>query len=146
MKLTIVAAVAIYTICMFFALELDATEMPMEDIPFVVEENKNEAWFVDHTCNGDTEVRLENRSRIDCKEKHYAIEYDWAYKWAECIGQALEYGRMTGLRSACALIIKQPTDMFYVEKMSMVISHYGLPITVFTIDAKFAAREEWKIR
>lgn len=135
MKVTIMTVTAAYIASLFFALGLDAAEM-----------KKDEDFHVRATCKGDVEHIFENRSRADCIEGLYAIEYDWSYKWAECIGQSLEYGRMSGLRASCALIIRSPADMNYVDKISMVIHHYGLPITIFLIDSKTLTRTEWVIK
>ena len=41
------------------------------------------------------------------KKKH-AIEFDFAEKWAESIGQALHYSFMTGKRAKVVLILENP--------------------------------------
>jgi len=46
--------------------------------------------------SGEIEVRLSDRTRIDCLTAQYAIEFDFASKWAEAIGQSLHYASQTG--------------------------------------------------
>lgn len=99
-----------------------------------VQAKKTEAYYVDTYCTGEREVVMPNKSRADCIQDNLAIEYDWSYKWAECIGQALEYARLTGLRAGCVLIFKSHHDNRYVEKILGNIRHYGLPIDLFVID------------
>lgn len=73
---------------------------------------KHESDFVSSWCDaagGEQEYRLPDRTRVDCLLDHYAVEFDWSHKWAECIGQAAFYGAMTRRKSACVLI-KYRTD------------------------------------
>jgi len=49
-------------------------------------------YFCTEVVEGETEKYLEDNSgRIDCLTDQYAIEVDFASKWAEAIGQALYY-------------------------------------------------------
>lgn len=41
------------------------------------------------------EYRLSDNTRVDCMTDTLAVEFDLANKWAECIGQALYYGKQT---------------------------------------------------
>ena len=60
-----------------------------------------EEFYVEQTCSGEIEVRLPDRTRVDCLTNEYAIEYDFSNKWAEAIGQALHVARQPMLdRSA----------------------------------------------
>lgn len=54
---------------------------------------------------GKDEVYLEDGSRVDCLTPAEAIEVDYSAKWAEGIGQALLYSRLTGREPAVALIV-----------------------------------------
>ena len=45
-----------------------------------------------------------------------AVEFDFANKWAECIGQALYYGQKTNRTPACVLIIENPTKDFEIRR------------------------------
>ena len=42
-------------------------------------------------CNGIEEYKLPDYTRVDCLTDTHAIEFDFANKWAESIGQALHY-------------------------------------------------------
>ena len=47
----------------------------------------------------------------------YAIEFDFAKKWAESIGQSLYYSKMTGKSPAVVLILTSPNDYHYVKRV-----------------------------
>lgn len=67
--------------------------------------------------NGETEVTLEDGTRADCLTENFAIEFDFATKWAECLGQALHYSDLTGKRPACVLIIEHGKDWKHYKKL-----------------------------
>lgn len=64
------------------------------------------AWCTSH--NGVMEYKLPDKARVDCLTKDYAVEFDFAPKWAECIGQALYYGKKTKRAPVCVLIMENP--------------------------------------
>lgn len=71
-------------------------------------------------CNrfhGQTEVRLDDGTRADCITDKYAVEFDFAGKWAESLGQALHYSDLTGKRPAVVLIIERPNDWKHLRKL-----------------------------
>lgn len=99
------------------------------------DENKvkfKEADYVKAYCKGVVEYRLPDRTRIDCLTEEYAIEFDWAKKWAEGVGQSLYYAKKTGKKPAIAIIVKTPKDDRYIERIKFVDKN----ITVFKIKAK----------
>jgi hypothetical protein len=61
-------------------------------------------YVADH-CQGKVEYRLADSTRVDCLTSTHAIEYDFARKWAEAIGQALHYAAMTGKKPGIVLIV-----------------------------------------
>jgi hypothetical protein len=65
----------------------------------------SEADYVLDHCTGEVEVRLEDKTRVDCLTATHAIEYDFAHKWAEAIGQALHYSAMTGRKPGIVIIV-----------------------------------------
>ena len=89
--------------------------------------------YRDRHCAGIAEYRLPDRSRVDCLTDHHAIEYDFADKWPEAIGQALGYAMMTGQRAGIVLILRSEKDIRHWKKLNAVIRHYGLPIDVWRI-------------
>lgn len=69
---------------------------------------KSESDYRDTWCedqDGQAEVVLEDLTRVDCLTEEFAVEVDWAHKWAESIGQARYYAEMTGREPAVLLIV-----------------------------------------
>ena len=83
-----------------------------------------EADYVNAYCSGKgiTEYQLPDRTRVDCLTDEYAIEFDYAKKWAESIGQSLYYSKMTGKKPAVAIIIKNPEERIYMDRIKKVNS------------------------
>lgn len=73
-------------------------------------------------CEYSTEVRLSDKTRVDCLTPEYAIEFDFANKWAECVGQSLHYAAMTGRLPGCVLIIEKKEQCRYVARLKSAIS------------------------
>lgn len=79
-----------------------------------------EAFYVSQWCRDDfgkQEFVLWDNTRVDCLTKDYAIEFDFAKKWAESIGQSLYYAKMTGKKPAVVLILTDITDYKYVKRV-----------------------------
>lgn len=91
----------------------------------------HEKDYVNKYCTGYKEFVLPDKTRIDCLTDEYAIEYDYAKKWAESIGQALYYSKKTGKKPAVALILEKSTDTKYVKRVREAASN----ITIFEIPA-----------
>ena len=75
--------------------------------------NQVEMYYENEWCTtdfGSKEVILWDMTRVDCMTKDYAIEFDFAKKWAEAIGQSLYYSKLTGKSPAIVLILTSPTD------------------------------------
>ena len=82
--------------------------------------NQVESYYVNQWCTKDfgrKEAILWDMTRVDCLAKDYAIEFDFAKKWAESIGQSLYYSKMTGKAPAVALILTSPLDYRYVKRV-----------------------------
>ena len=71
--------------------------------------------------------------RVDCLTEHYAIEHDFADKWAEGIGQALFYSAMTGKKAGLVLIAESAADCKYVSKALETIEQHKLWLTVWVV-------------
>ena len=96
--------------------------------------NQVEAYYVNQWCTPDfgrKEAVLWDMTRVDCLAKDYAVEFDFAKKWAESIGQALYYSKMTNKKPAVALILTSPTDYRYVKR----VERLGNDIKIFLIKA-----------
>lgn len=79
-----------------------------------------ESYYQTKWCkqnNGISEYVLPDKARIDCLTKDYAIEFDFAQKWAEGIGQSMYYANVTKKKPAIALIIKSEKDFKYVRRI-----------------------------
>jgi len=66
-----------------------------------------EKYYQDIWCkkqNGISEYKLIDNTRVDCLTKTHAVEFDFASKWAEAIGQSLHYSRMTNKQAGIVLI------------------------------------------
>ena len=96
--------------------------------------NQTEAYYVNQWCTSDfgrKEAVLWDLTRVDCLAKDYAIEFDFARKWAEAVGQSLYYSKMTGKKPAIALILTSITDYRYLKR----IERLDNDIKVFLIKA-----------
>jgi hypothetical protein len=105
-------------------------------LPIDLHAKKNEKYYQTIHCNklnGKIEYRLEDGTRIDCLTENKAIEYDWAKKWAECVGQSLYYAAKKEKGPGCALIgTKKELDK-HSSKIKLISDHYNLNIKIFEI-------------
>lgn len=89
-------------------------------------------WCKAH--NGKMEYRLNDKARVDCVTDTLAVEFDFANKWAECVGQALYYGRQTKKQSACVLIMEnEEKDLKYLYRLRRAAYKKGVNMRTFTI-------------
>lgn len=90
---------------------------------------QSEAYYVNQWCTSDfgrREAILWDMTRVDCLAKDYAIEFDFAKKWAEAAGQSLYYSKMTGKKPAIVLILTSLTDYRYVKRLERL--DYGIKL------------------
>lgn len=90
-----------------------------------------EKYYQAEWCNrywGEMEYKLKDKTRVDCLTKNYAVEFDFAPKWAECVGQTLYYSIMTRKNPACVIIIEKPEDFKYFYRIKRVadVFHFSL--------------------
>lgn len=93
--------------------------------PQTMRPNQVESYYVNQWCTPDfgrREAVLWDMTRVDCLTKDYAIEFDFAKKWAESIGQALYYSKMTGKSPAVVLILTSAADYRYVKRIERLDS------------------------
>ena len=78
------------------------------------------------------EHQLWDRTRVDLLNSEYAIEIDFAKKWAEAIGQALYYAEMTGKKPGIILLVKTDlaADAKFVYRCQTVCARYGIKLWV----------------
>jgi len=88
-------------------------------------------------CNsmkGQQEVIMPDGSRCDCIYDEYAIEFDFASKWAESCGQALLYAAHTEKKPGIVLIMEDvENDLKYLKRLELLIKTWNLPIRIWTI-------------
>lgn len=80
--------------------------------------------------SGEMEYVLEDRTRVDCLTDEYAIEVDFAKKWAEGIGQSLHYAHMTGKKPAIGFIMDVEKDERYFKRLNILAEKYQIKIFV----------------
>jgi hypothetical protein len=76
-----------------------------------------ESAYRDAWCKGRTEVTLHDGSSVDCLTENYAVEFDFAPKAYEALGQAMHYGRITGHDPAMVLIIEKDSDWRWYKRI-----------------------------
>jgi hypothetical protein len=96
------------------------------------EKEYQDAWC--KKVQGVTEYRLEDGARVDCLADKYAVEFDFAPKWAEAVGQALYYAEMTGRKPAIVLIEEYEGDEHYMDRLEKVAGRYGIQVWPMTSD------------
>ena len=92
----------------------------------------NEKYYQTILCNelnGVMEYRLSDRTRVDCLTQEYAIEVDFAKKWAESIGQALYYSQMTSKQPAVALIVAD-NEYRFVKRLEKVTDKFLIKVFI----------------
>lgn len=97
-----------------------------------------ERWYQEKWCSsrGQMEVIMPDMSRADCMNATHIVEFDFGKKWAESIGQALNYGAQSGKVPGIVLILERPGDERYLERVKTVRATYGLPLEIWTVDAE----------
>lgn len=98
----------------------------------------NEAAYQEVWCkahNGITEYKNRDYTRVDCLTKDNAVEFDFAKKWAESVGQALHYQLMTGKRGKVVLILENPTEKStYYTRVEALAKKYDFDVEYMTPD------------
>ena len=96
----------------------------------------SEDYHVRTWCTtGIVEYRNQDFTRVDCLTKNYAIEFDFAHKYAEAIGQSLHYAIQTKKKAGIVLIMTSHKSIKYANRTKEIIKRYKLPITVWTMKA-----------
>jgi hypothetical protein len=117
----IAAVLSVALLLILMVMEADAARLNHEKY-------YQQIWCDQH--GGVTEYRLEDGTRVDCLLPDYAIEFDFASKWAESIGQALYYGLMTDRQPGVVLILEQPRDRRYLPRIKTVADDLDLELWI----------------
>ena len=76
-----------------------------------------------------SEYKLKDNTRVDCLTDEYAVEVDFAKKWAEAVGQSLHYAEMTGKKPAIVLIAGK-SDSRHLDRLMKVAKKYQIKVWV----------------
>lgn len=101
------------------------------------EYSRHERAYQTEWCagKGKTEVVMPDGTRCDCLTDTHAIEFDFGKKWAESIGQSLNYSLQTGKRAGIVMVVK-PSDNHFWLRLNSIIIHFNLPIDTWVIYEK----------
>src|SRR5574344_1219835 len=95
-----------------------------------------EASYQNAWCSangGVTEYENNDFTRVDCLTATNAVEFDFANKWAESIGQALHYQLMTGKRAKVVLILEDAQkQMVYYKRVKALALKYNFDVEYVT--------------
>ena len=100
----------------------------------------NESSYQHSYCaihNGIEEYELSDKTRVDCLTEKYAIEFDFANKKYESVGQALWYGINTGKTPKVVLILDskyKKEQMRYFDRIKKIGEVYNFEVEYITDD------------
>ncbi|MBR1680457.1 hypothetical protein IJ707_01555 [bacterium] len=133
-KLIIVFILCIFSITFADTFDYGYTK---DDFKYVKHKH-NESSYQHAYCsahNGTEEYQNPDFTRVDCLTDEFAIEFDFANKWAESIGQALHYQIMTGKRAKVVLILEYPEkQMVYFYRVQKIGKRYDFDVEYITPD------------
>lgn len=96
------------------------------DAAHIYQEKVYQNYWCQKVC-GTLEYRLPQGQRVDCLTKTHAIEFDFANKVYEGIGQAIYYSVATGLKPGVVLIIEdEEKEKKYLDILKMVSKCQGI--------------------
>lgn len=81
---------------------------------------------------GTTEYLLDDSTRVDCLTVDYAIEVDFAPKWAESVGQSLYYALRTGKKPGVLLVLEDEDDSRYIARLKALANAYHIRVWTIT--------------
>ena len=91
------------------------------------EKDYQNVWCSEHL--GTSEVILADKARVDCVTDKYAIEFDFAKKWAESIGQSLYYAEALHKSPGIVLIIEdKQKDQKYKDRVKAIAEKTGITL------------------
>lgn len=114
----------IFTFCLFLVLPAQAKYLYKEKV-------YQEYWCTKN--GGILEYKLPTQARVDCLLPNMAVEFDFAKKHSECLGQALEYGAYTKRRPVCVLILEREKDEKYLNRLRYTVQKKKLDVGIYTI-------------
>lgn len=113
------SCIALFFILSFSAAAHAAPRLHLEKV-------YQKAWC--DKAKGQMEFLLRDGTRVDCLTKNYAVEFDFAEKWAEAVGQSLHYARLTGEDPAIVLIIEKESDWKHYWQLKKIAKKNDIKI------------------
>ena len=110
------------TIFIFFSL--------LTAVVYGTERDHQIVWC--QAMHGEIEHGLDDRTRVDCLTENYAIEFDFAKKWAEAIGQSLYYSAKTGKQPGIVLIVEDQKECRFAKRIRTTVNEKNLAIQLWT--------------
>ena len=117
--------VILFTICLFTLSSFPAIAAHLH-----LEKEYQESWCAKN--GGVTEYLLDDKTRVDCLTELHAIEFDFAPKWAESVGQALYYGLKTGHTPGIVLIMEKDGDDRFLKRVKAVAEKHNIRVWTMT--------------
>jgi len=85
--------------------------------------------------NSELEVVQWDKSRVDLLNEEYAIEADWAPKWAEAVGQSLYYSILTNKKPAIILLVKDMNkEAKYIYRCQSVCVKHNIKLYIEEVE------------
>lgn len=107
-------------------------------LPIYAARQHPESFYQERFCKSipgaQMEVIAPDGTRCDILTDEYAIEVDFANKWAEAIGQALNYAIQFNKLPGIVLISESPNDYKYIVRLNTIIAHFKLPIRLWRVE------------
>ena len=91
----------------------------------------HEIDYQQHWCKkhkGVLEYRLSDGTRVDCLTSEFAVEVEYAHKWAEAIGQSLFYAKMTDRNPGIVLIMAEKGNERFAKRLREVASQEKIKV------------------
>ncbi len=118
--------------CTCLQVKAEVQNLPLPEKK-LYEKDYQTSWCEKH--NGKTEVRLFDKTRIDCLTDSHAVEFDFAGKWGESIGQSLYYAAVVHKKPGIVLIIEnKETDDKYLQRVKTVANKYNIKVWTMSPD------------
>lgn len=106
--------------------------LPTEAKHLYYEREYQEQWC-NSQANCITEYEFSDKTRVDCLTPTHAIEFDFAKKWAESIGQSLYYALKTNLKPGIVLILEdKKNEQKYLDRLQTVAKKYGIDVWIIS--------------
>ena len=96
-------------------------------------QNYSESYYQIKYANelgGRTEVTMPDGTRCDILTDTIAYEVDFADKWAEALGQSLNYASQTGKTPGIILVLKDSGDRKHLQRLKKIAAQYSLDIVI----------------